>query len=84
MYYADLVFIQKDSFVGLPAVINIDPGIKEMTIDGVSVPALCRELAELGADVVGLNCALGPDTMMPIMRKVKDTCKVNVLWFLHL
>ena len=55
-----------------------------MTIDGVSVPAFCRELEELVADVVGLNCALGPDTMMPIMRKVKEGCKVNVLWFLHL
>ena len=68
----------KESFVGLPAVINIDPGIKEMTIDGMSVPALCRELEEVGADVVGLNCALGPDTIMPIMRKVKKACKVNV------
>ena len=64
---------------GLPAVINVNPGVREVTIDGVSVPALCRELEELGADVVGLNCSLGPDTMVPIMRKVKDACKVKLL-----
>ena len=64
---------------GLPAAVNVNPGVREVTIDGVSVPALCRELEELGADVVGLNCSLGPDTMIPIMRKVKDACNVKLL-----
>merc|ERR1711972_311321 len=30
----------------------------------------CRELAQAGAAVVGLNCTRGPDTMLPILAEI--------------
>ncbi|GFO24641.1 betaine--homocysteine s-methyltransferase 1-like [Plakobranchus ocellatus] len=30
---------------------------------------------EAGADVVGLNCARGPETIMPVMREARRVCK---------
>ncbi len=57
---------------------NLIPGVEGRTVDGVPVEALCRELEQLGAVAVGLNCALGPETMLPFMKKVKASCKVLV------
>ena len=53
-------------------------GTTGLLIDGTDVGDLCRELEELGADVVGLNCSYGPDTMLPFMQRVKDKCKVRI------
>jgi betaine-homocysteine S-methyltransferase len=35
-------------------------------------------LADAGADVVGLNCTRGPDTMMPMLKQVRAAVKVHV------
>ncbi|HTT00509.1 MAG TPA: homocysteine S-methyltransferase family protein [Steroidobacteraceae bacterium] len=53
----------------VPAVINLDT-TKEQTVDGVEFGTACRRLADGGALAVGLNCARGPATMLPILRKI--------------
>ena len=49
-----------------------------MTHDDVPLPQALRMLEELGADVVGLNCFRGPDTMLPLMREIRKECKVRI------
>jgi betaine-homocysteine S-methyltransferase len=45
---------------------------KEGTLrDGHSPEAACKALEDAGADVVGLNCARGPATMLPLMERVR-------------
>jgi betaine-homocysteine S-methyltransferase len=40
--------------------------------DGYSYVDACKAMDESGADVVGLNCSRGPDTMLPIIQEIRD------------
>ena len=62
---------------GLPVVITITPYVPDMTSDGVPILEALRQLEELGADVVGLNCGRGPHTMLPLLREARKVCKVS-------
>jgi len=79
-YYAEeaykaLDIIQK---AGLPSVITIAPmGVNSM-MDGVSVLDTMKELEQRGADVVGMNCFRGPETMMPYLREARKILKCHV------
>lgn len=56
----------------LPAVINFSP-IYEKSKDGYDWIEACKLLKEKGADVVGFNCARGPDTILPLGKQLRDT-----------
>ena len=56
---------------GLPAVVTISPMSGEEMRDGRGIVDTCKELAERGADVTGMNCFRGPNTMMPHIRKIR-------------
>lgn len=63
---------------GLPSVVtlaimnNRKEG-KDYTVDNVEVTEALKRLEASGADVVGLNCIRGPDTMLGIMENVKKS-----------
>jgi len=63
---------------GLPAVVTLaahqDPAMR----DGVSPAEACRRLEAAGADVVGLNCARGPWTMLPLLEEIRAAVSVPV------
>jgi betaine-homocysteine S-methyltransferase len=59
---------------GLLAVINFTP-IYEKSKDGYDWVEACRKVKEQGADVVGLNCARGPATMLPLGRRLRRAVK---------
>ncbi|KAJ8025138.1 Betaine--homocysteine S-methyltransferase 1 [Holothuria leucospilota] len=69
-------FLLKEN--GVPAVItiaahdNFKDGV-ECTVDEVEVTEAMKRIESAGADVVGLNCARGPDTMLPLMEKIKKS-----------
>jgi len=60
---------------GLPMVITLNANPTGKTFDGVPLPEACRRLEEAGADVVGVNCARGPDTMIPLVKEIRKVCK---------
>ena len=39
------------------------------TIFGNSVEDMAKKMGELGVDAIGLNCSLGPDKAVPVMKK---------------
>ncbi len=61
------------------------PIIVSMTFEqGVSLtgssPAVFAEtMQNLGVDVVGTNCSLGPDQMVPVVRELLDVCSAAVM-----
>ena len=61
----------------MPAVIMM-ASPEERTRDGLSYSEACRRLEEQGADVIGLNCTRGPNTMMPIIREIRDAVQCYV------
>ncbi|XP_077994340.1 betaine--homocysteine S-methyltransferase 1-like [Glandiceps talaboti] len=66
---------------GIPAAINLATFVvvtkqgHAITGDKILVTDACRILEEHGADVVGLNCSRGPDTMLPLMKEIREVCK---------
>ena len=63
---------------GLPSVITIAPMGENIMRDGVSIVDTCKELEQLGGDVVGMNCFRGPTTMMPYIKEVRKALKCHV------
>jgi methionine synthase I (cobalamin-dependent) len=65
---------------GLPAVVTVAMHMEGLR-DGVPVVEGMRRLEQGGAAVVGLNCARGPATMMPLLREIRAavSCPVAAL-----
>jgi len=55
---------------GLPSVVTF-ASTSDTTIDGFQFDEACKRVEEAGADVVGLNCSRGPETMFPILERVR-------------
>ena len=63
---------------GLTAVTMITPHKDPSTRDGADPVQACRALEDAGADVVGLNCARGPRTMLPLLAEIRQAVSVPV------
>ena len=79
---ADLIIAETNDYLGeavialeviqefeLPSIVTF-ASTSEQTIDGHELDDACRRLADQGADVVGLNCSRGPETMLPLLERV--------------
>lgn len=55
----------------LPAMVTLASVQPNATRDGYDYVEACKILADHGADIVGLNCDRGPETMLPIVEKVR-------------
>jgi betaine-homocysteine S-methyltransferase len=63
---------------GLPAVVTFAAHRDPNTRDGLATADACRALEDAGADVVGLNCSRGPDTMLPLLEDIRAAVSVHV------
>ncbi|XP_022100759.1 betaine--homocysteine S-methyltransferase 1-like [Acanthaster planci] len=68
---------------GLPVIVNLAWHKKEVngrpaTIDGVEICETFKRLEAAGADVLGLNCARGPATMLPLIEEIQKCIKTPV------
>ena len=62
---------------GLPSIVTF-ASTDERTIDGYELDDACRQLEAAGADVVGLNCSRGPQTMLPILERIRAAVDCHV------
>lgn len=79
-YYADeaLCALEVAKQSGLPVVLTIAPmAVNEMR-DGVDIIETCARLEQAGADVVGMNCFRGPETMMPYLKKIRERLSCHI------
>jgi betaine-homocysteine S-methyltransferase len=60
---------------GKVAVVTLSVNREGRTREGWSIPEACRRLEDAGADVVGLNCARGPATMLPLLKEIRAAVK---------
>ena len=63
---------------GKPAVITLAVPREGRMREGGSVAEAARQLEGAGAEVVGLNCSRGPDTMMPLLREIRAAVRCHV------
>ena len=82
-YYAGeaLAALEVAKATGLPVVLTIAPMALNEMADGVGIVETCQQLEQAGADVVGMNCFRGPETMLPWLRKIREavSCHVGAL-----
>lgn len=62
----------------LPAVITLAYHQADRSRDGWTPQEACKALADAGADVVGLNCIRGPQTMLPMIAPVREAVDCHV------
>src|SRR5436853_59865 len=63
---------------GLPAMVTLASVQPNATRDGYDYVEACKRLADAGADIVGLNCDRGPETMLPIIAKIREVVNCYV------
>jgi betaine-homocysteine S-methyltransferase len=63
---------------GLPAVVTLAIPNEGKTEEGWTPGEACRRLEEAGADVVGLNCFRGPQSMLPLLRDIRAVVSGHV------
>src|SRR5437899_2091630 len=64
---------------GEPAVITVSVPREGHLREGWTAAEACRRLEDAGADVVGMNCARGPATMLPLLREIRAAVTWPVL-----
>jgi betaine-homocysteine S-methyltransferase len=62
---------------GLPSIVTF-ASTSDRTIDGYEFEDACKRLEDNGADVVGLNCSRGPDTILPVLERVRAAVDCHV------
>ena len=64
--------------LGLPAMVTLAPTQPDRTRDGYDYAEACRILESEGAQVVGLNCDRGPQTMLPLVTGIRQAVECAV------
>lgn len=64
--------------VGLASVVTLALPAQGTLLDDVTIEDACAALEDDGADVAGLNCFRGPDTMLPPLRRILDRVSIPV------
>jgi betaine-homocysteine S-methyltransferase len=82
-YYAGeaLAALEVAKATGLPVVLTIAPMAMNEMADAIGIVETCQRLEQGGADVVGMNCFRGPQTMLPWLREIREavSCHVGAL-----
>ena len=64
--------------LGLPAMVTFASVQPAGTYDGYDYVDACAMLADRGAAAVGLNCSRGPETMLPLLERIRSAVDVAV------
>jgi len=67
-----LLALEAIKAAGLTAVVTLAYHQSEQSRDGWTAEEACKRLEDAGADVVGLNCIRGPETMLPMVARVRE------------
>ena len=75
-----LIALEVTQALGLPAMVTLAPTQPDRTRDGYEYAEACRILAGAGAQIVGLNCDRGPQTMLPLIAGIREAvdCAVAI------
>ena len=66
-----LIALEAIKQLNLPAMVTLASVQQSQTRDGYDYIEACKILADHGADIVGLNCDRGPETMLPIIEQIR-------------
>ena len=73
-----LIGLEVATELGLPVMVTLATVQPETTYDGVEYVEACRRLEAAGATIVGLNCSRGPQTIRPLLSRIRSAVSCAV------
>lgn len=73
-----LLALEAIKSAGLPAVVTLAIFGEPRTLEGWAPDEACSRLEQAGAEVVGLNCVRGPQTMLPLLRAIREKVDCHI------
>ena len=62
----------------LPVLVSLTFDESGKLLTGADIPTAAAVVEGLGADVIGLNCGLGPKQMRKLLPQLRDTCSIPI------
>ena len=79
LYEAKAALLAVKENTSLPVLVTMSFEQTGRTFTGCTIPSMARTLEGLGADAVGLNCSLGPDLLLPLVRELCENTRLPVI-----
>ena len=79
LYEARAALLAARENTSLPALVTMSFEESGRTFTGCTVASMARTLEGLGACAVGLNCSLGPDRLVPLLRELCENTRLPVV-----
>ena len=68
----------KENAPDVPVICQLSYSEDGRTVTGTDPQSAAIILAAMGADVIGVNCSLGPEQLVPIVRTLAENCTVPI------
>jgi 5-methyltetrahydrofolate--homocysteine methyltransferase len=68
----------KENAPNVPVICQLSYSEDGRTVTGTDPQSAAIILAAMGADVIGVNCSLGPEQLVPIVRTLAENCTVPI------
>jgi len=68
----------KETAPNVPVICQLSYSEDGRTVTGTDPQSAAIILAAMGADVIGVNCSLGPEQLVPIVRTLAENCTVPI------
>ena len=68
----------KDAAPNVPVICQLSYSEDGRTVTGTDPQSAAVILGAMGADIIGVNCSLGPEQLVPIVRTLAENCQVPI------
>ena len=79
LYEAKAALLAVKENTSLPVFVTMSFERSGRTFTGCTIPSMARTLEGLGADAIGLNCSLGPDLLLPLLKELCENTRLPVI-----
>lgn len=67
-----------DAAPGVPVICQLSYSEDGRTVTGTDPQSAAIILSAMGADIIGVNCSLGPEELVPIVKQLAENCDVPI------
>ena len=79
LYEAKAALLAVKEHTSLPVLVTMSFEERGRTFTGCTAASMAHTLEGLGADAIGLNCSLGPDLLLPILKEICEHTRLPVI-----
>ena len=79
LYEAKAALLAVKENTNLPVFVTLSFEESGRTFTGCTPASMARTLEGLGADAIGVNCSLGPDLLLPVLREICANTRLPVI-----